>query len=240
MKKIKTSPYLPESFEVEQVSEREAKITAFPFESGFAVSLAHPLRRFLLSSSTGFAPVGVKVEGASHEFDSIRGMLEDISEFIINLKAIRFKMKSDEEFVEVSYTFTGPMEIKGSDLNSEEVEILTEDVTLATLNSDATLNFSLLVYRGIGYVPSEDIREELPEGYIALDAHFTPVQKAVYTIDKVLVEDNPDFEKIIMTIVTDGQISPVEAFNDALGVMHAQMKVFNQNFEAASVTVVES
>ena len=239
MKKIKTTPYIPQEFSVEQISDTEANIIAYPFETGFAVSLAHPLRRFLLSSSTGYAPIGISIEGATHEFDSIRGMLEDISEFIINLKSIRFKITSDAEEVVVNYSFTGPKEIKGSDLIAEGVEVVTPDAFLATLNEDATLNFSVIVHQGLGYVPSEDIRDELPAGYIALDAFFTPVKKATYAIENVLVEDNPEFEKVIMNIITDGQISPVDAFHDALNIMHQQMAVFNSEITVSAPQTIE-
>ena len=219
MNKIKTTPLLPQEFVVEQISDNEANIIAYPFETGYAVSLAHPLRRFLLSSSVGYAPIAIKIEGAKHEFDSVRGMLEDISDFIINLKGIRFKLKNGATSVEANYSFVGPCEIKGSDLNSDEVEVVTPDAFLATLNEDATLNFSIIIKQGIGYVPSEDIREELKEAYIALDAFFTPVRRATYKIENVLVEDNPNFEKVVLNIITDGQISPVDAFRNSLEVM---------------------
>jgi len=239
MKKIKTSPLLPKEFVVEQISETEANIIAYPFETGFAVSLAHPLRRFLLSSSVGYAPVAIKIEGAKHEFDSVRGMLEDISDFIINLKGVRFKLKNDVKEAELSYSFTGPCEIKGSDLNNDDVEVVTPDAFLATLNEDATLNFSIKVFQGIGYVPSEDIREELGEGYIALDAFFTPVRKVTYDIQNVLVEDNPNFEKVVLNIVTDGQISPLDAFKNALEVMYAQLAVFNSEISIKAPISIE-
>lgn len=239
MKKIKTSPLLPKEFVVEQISENEANIIAYPFETGFAVSLAHPLRRFLLSSSVGYAPVAIKIEGAKHEFDSVRGMLEDISDFIINLKGIRFKLKNDAKEAELDYSFTGPCEIKGADLNNDDVEVVTPDAFLATLNEDATLNFSIKVFQGIGYVPSEEIREELPEGYIALDAFFTPVRKVTYDIQNVLVEDNPNFEKVVLNIVTDGQISPVDAFRNALAVMYAQLAVFNSEISIQAPVTIE-
>jgi len=239
MKKIKTSPLLPQEFVVEQISDNEANILAYPFETGYAVSLAHPLRRFLLSSSVGYAPVAIKIEGAKHEFDSVRGMLEDISDFIINLKGIRFKLKDDAKEAEITYSFAGPCEIKGSDLANDEVEVVTPDAFLATLNDDATLNFTIKIFQGIGYVPSEDIREELDEGYIALDAFFTPVRKATYAIENVLVEDNPNFEKVVLNIVTDGQISPLDAFRNALEVMHAQLNVFSSEISIQAPATIE-
>jgi DNA-directed RNA polymerase subunit alpha len=234
MKKIKTSPLLPKEFVVEQISANEANIIAYPFETGYAVSIAHPIRRFLLSSSVGFAPIGIKIEGAKHEFDSVRGMLEDISDFIINLKGIRFKLKNGLKEKEISYAFNGSCEIHGSDLESDDVEIVTPNGFLATLNEDASLNFSIKIYQGIGYAPSEDIRDLLGDAYIALDAYFTPVRRATYAIENILVEDNPNFEKLVINVVTDGQISPVDAFKNALDVMYAQMAVFNSEVSIKS------
>ncbi len=239
MKKIKTSPLLPEEFIVEQISDNEANIIAYPFETGYAVSLAHPLRRFLLSSSVGYAPIAIKIEGAKHEFDSVRGMLEDISDFIINLKGIRFRLKNDVKEAEINYSFVGPCEIKGSDLINEDVDVVTPDAFLATLNEDATLDFTLKIHQGIGYVPSEEIRDEIEEGFIALDAFFTPVRKATYSIENVLVEDNPNFEKVVINIVTDGQISPLDAFRNALSVMHAQMAVFSSEISVQAPATIE-
>ncbi len=227
MKRIKTSPFMPSEVNIEQIGANRVRITAFPFETGYAVSLAHPIRRLLLGSTIGYAPIGVKIEGASHEFDSVRGMLEDVAVFIINLKNLRFKIKGEEKKAEVSYSFKGPIEIKGSDLSNDQIEVVTPDGFLATLNEDAEFSFSLLIHKGIGYVPSEDIRESLPEGYIGLDAFFTPVRAASYRIENMLVEDNPNYEKIVFDIETDGQIDAITAFKNTIEVMYRQMSVFN-------------
>ncbi|WP_187647489.1 DNA-directed RNA polymerase subunit alpha [Nitrosophilus labii] len=240
MKKIKTAPFMPSEVEVTQLGENSIKIEAYPFESGYAISLAHPLRRLLLSSSIGYSPVAIKIEGVSHEFDSIRGMLEDVAVFIINLKNIRFKIRDESDKKEVTYEFSGPKEIYGKDLENEDIEIVTPDAFLATLNEDANLQFSLIIHKGIGYVPSEEIRDELPEGYLPLDAFFTPVKKAVYDIEKVLVEDNPNFEKIVFYIETDGQIEPITAFKDALSVMYKQMSVFNNELNVQIIAENDS
>jgi len=227
VKKISTAAHMPTEIEVENISSNKAQIIAYPFEAGFAVTLAHPLRRLLLSSTVGFAPTAVKIDGVTHEFDSMRGMLEDVALFIINLKNIRFKIKGDDKRVEVNYSFGGTKEIYGSDLSNELVEVVTPENYLATINEDAELNFSLIVEKGIGYVPSETIRDLVDSDYIALDAFFTPVKKATYDIENVLVEDNPSFEKVIFTVETDGLISPIEAFKDSLEAMYTQMSVFN-------------
>lgn len=227
MRKIKVAPFIPSDVEVNEISAKHAQIVAYPFESGYAVTLAHPLRRLILGSSIGYAPISVNIEGAEHEFDTVRGMHEDVAVFIINLKNIRFRIKDESDRVEVKYTFSGHKEVTAQDLNNDQIEIVNGDMPLATLNEDAVLNFTLVISKGIGYVPSEDLRDSVSPDSIALDAFFTPVRKANYKIDTVLVEDNPNFEKITFDIVTDGQIGPVEAFTNALEVMNKQLSVFN-------------
>lgn len=227
MKKVTTEAFTPTEISVEQLGGDSARISAWPFENGYAVTLAHPLRRLLYTSTVGFAPVGVKIEGVSHEFDSMRGMLEDVTIFIVNLKNLRFKLKNGSKREVIHYEFEGPKEISGKDLSNNLVEIVNADAYLATINEDAKLCFDLIIEKGIGYVPSENIREYLESGYIALDAFFTPVKKAVYEIQNVLVEDNPDYEKIVMTVTTDGQITPLEAFKNGVEAMYKQMSIFN-------------
>ena len=226
MRKIKVAPFMPTEVEVNEISSNRAEIVAYPFESGYAVTLAHPLRRLILGSSIGYAPISVKIEGATHEFDNIRGMHEDVAVLIINLKNIRFKIKDESDRVEVSYSFSGHKVVTAQDLNNDFIEVVNGDLPLATLNEDAQLNFSIVIAKGIGYVPSEDLRDDIDAGSIALDAFFTPVKKANYKIEPVLVEDNPNYEKIIFDIETDGQIGPVEAFTNALEVMNKQLSVF--------------
>jgi len=227
MRKIKVTPFMPTEVEVKEISANRAEIVAYPFESGYAVTLAHPLRRLILGSSIGYAPISVKIEGAAHEFDNIRGMHEDVAVFIINLKNIRFKIKDESDRVELKYSFSGHKEVTALDLNNDQIEVVNGDLPLATLNEDAELNFTVVISKGIGYVPSEDLRDDVAADSIALDAFFTPVRKANYKIEPVLVEDNPNFEKITFDIETDAQIGPVEAFTNALEVMNKQLSVFN-------------
>ncbi len=227
MKNIKTSPHVPTKIEVKESGTNSVQIAAYPFEAGYAITLAHPLRRLLLGSSVGFAPIALKIEGVAHEFDSIRGVVEDVSHLIVNLKMIRFKVKDESEEVRVDYQFVGPKVITGSELSNDIIEVVTPDIHLATINEDAVLNFSIVVRKGIGYVPSEDIRGVIPEGFMPLDAYFTPVTNVTYETENILVEDDPNFEKVIFNIQTDGQIEPLTAFKNALSVMHRQMAIFN-------------
>ncbi|EJF06956.1 DNA-directed RNA polymerase, alpha subunit [Thiovulum sp. ES] len=233
MRRIKTTPLIPDRFEIEEINEREILLKVSPFEIGYAISVAHPLKRLLMSSSVGFAPVAIRVENASHEFDNISGMLEDISELLINLKSIRFKLKNGLEKTEVSYSFKGPKEIYGSDLETDDVEIVSPENFLATLNDDGELNFDLIIYKGTGYVPSEDIREtvlEERENFIPLDAYFTPVKKANYRIDNVLVDENPNYEMIVFDIESDGQIPPRVLVGETLKVLEGQLSILQHVF----------
>lgn len=228
MRKIKVTPFMPTEVEVNELGTNRAEIVAYPFESGYAVTLAHPLRRLVLGSSIGYAPISVKIKNVAHEFDTIRGMHEDVAVFIINLKNIRFKIKNDEtDKVQLSYSFTGPKEVKASDLVNDLVDIIDGDLPLATLNEDAELSFTLTVAKGMGYVSSEDLIDDVDADAIALDAFFTPVRKVNYKIENVLVEDSPNYEKIIFDITTDGQVSPVDSFANALQTMSKQLSIFS-------------
>jgi DNA-directed RNA polymerase subunit alpha len=238
MKKFVTAPFLPSEVEIENISDTKAKISAYPFESGYAITLAHPLRRLLMSSSVGYAVIGIKIDGVAHEFDTVRGMLEDISMFIINLKNMIFKIKNDEERVEVTYSFYEKQTITGASLETEEVEVATKDEYLATINDDCNLTFTIIVQKGIGYVSSEEIREMISKEYIPMDAFFTPIKKVTYEIENVLVEDNPNFEKVTFDIDTDGQISPIDAFKEAIMIMYDQMSVFNKVFNLNHVHIL--
>ncbi|MCW1360160.1 DNA-directed RNA polymerase subunit alpha [Campylobacter sp. US33a] len=229
MRYITTSAYTPTEFTIENISDNVAKISAWPFEIGYGITLAHPLRRLLYTSTIGYAPTAVHIDGVTHEFDSMRGMLEDVALFIINLKKLRFKLKNDSEKETIEFHFKGPKEIYGKDLQNELVEVVNADSYLATINEDADLKFTVIVEKGIGYVPSEEIRNTLTDAnFIALDAFFTPVREAVYDLEKVLFEDNPDYEKVVFTITTDGQITPNKAFEHALEAMYKQLSVFDK------------
>ncbi len=236
MRKINTSLYMPHEIDIEKVDERRVKITTYPFQTGFAVTVAHPLRRLLLGSSAGYAVTAIKIDGVSHEFDSIRGMLEDVALFILNLKNIRFKIKSEANKAEVSYSFSGYKEIHGSDLANDTVDVVTPDSYLGTINEDATINFTIMIEKGIGYIPSEEFRDEVKEDFIAIDAYFTPVKKAVYSIENMLVEDDPTYEKVTFDIETDGQVDPVDAFKEAVENLNGQIAIFSKAMDIDLMT----
>jgi DNA-directed RNA polymerase subunit alpha len=240
MKKFVTAPFLPTEVAIEKISQNVAKISAYPFESGYGITLAHPIRRLLMSSSVGYSVIAVHIEGATHEFDTVRGMLEDISIFIINLKNMRFKINNGEDRVEVKYTFNSKQTITGAELSNDDLTVINGDAYLATINDDFSLTFSIIVQKGIGYVSSEEIRNMIGKEYIPIDAFFSPVRKVTYEIEKMLVEDNPNFEKVVFVVETNGQISPIDAFKESVAIMYDQMSVFNKVFNLSDVQIVEN
>ncbi len=231
MNKIKTEVLIPSEFSYKK-EDNKAVIEIYPFEAGFGVSVAHPIRRTLISATLGYAPVALKIEGVKHEFDSLKGMLEDVASFIINLKNIRFKIKDpSKNEVTVDYHFVGPKEIRGEDLINDEIDVVTPNEYIATLNDEGELKLSLIIKKGMGFVAVENYRDELPEDYIGLDSYFSPIKKVVYNIENMLVEDDPNFEKVIFEVETDGQIDPIDAFKDAVNTYLNQFAVFSKEFK---------
>ena len=237
MKTIKTFPFVPTNIDVEPISQNRAKISAYPFETGYGVTIAHPIRRLLMTSSVGYAIIGIKIEGVTHEFDSIRGITEDVSLFIINLRKLQFVLKNpDANQVVVHYSFSGEKILLGNDLKNDEVDVVNSDVYLATINDDAKIDFSLIINRGIGYVASEDIRGTILDSFIPVDAYFTPVKNVVYEIENVLVKDDPTFEKVVFDIETDGRLSAIDAFKNAMEIMDKQLSIFRNELKISDGT----
>lgn len=229
MKTIKIFPDIPDNIDVKCISQNRALISAYPFETGYAITLAHPLRRLMMSSSVGYAIIGININGISHEFDSVKGMVEDVSLFLLNLRKIRFNVKNtDDVNITLDYSFSGDKIIMGADFNNDVVDVVNPDIYICTINDDVNMELSIMISKGIGYVPSEDIRHLIPDTFIPVDAYFTPVKKVIYDIENVLVRDDPTFEKIVFDIETDGRITAVDAFKHSVLIMNKQMSIFNR------------
>lgn len=232
---FKTIPHIPNEIKIEDLGENRIRVSVWPFEPSYAITFAHPLRRLMLSCTPGYAPVMLHIDGVAHEFDSVRGIAEDVAPFIVNLKNIRFTNKGSDikDTVRVNYEFTGPMELRGANLASDEIDVVNKDAYLATINEDAKFRFSLVIKRSIGLKPNDLVRKDKDFtgeiGLIPLDAYFTPVKSAVYRIEDVLVEDNPNFEKIVFEIETDGQVAPIDVFKNAIAMAQTQLNIFGQD-----------
>lgn len=237
---FRTIPYIPNEIKIEDIGENRIRVSVWPFDPRSAITFAHPLRRLLYSCTPGYAPVMLHIDGVAHEFDSVRGITEDVTPFIVNLKSIYFAGKGPEvkDTIRVNYEFTGPMELRGANLVNDEVDVVNKDAYLATINEDAKFSFSLVIKRSIDFMPSELVRKDKDftgeVGLIPLDAFFSPVKEAVYRIEDVLVEDNPNFEKIVFEIETNGQVAPIDAFKNAVAVAQTQLNIFGEDVAVLS------
>jgi len=207
------------------------KFTAEPLERGFATTLGNALRRILLSSLQGAAICQVKFDGVPHEFSAIPGVKEDISEIILNLKEVRLKAHTDKP-KRLRIQKTGPGMVKAGDIETgATVDILNPDLHLATLTEGAKLDAELVVKIGKGYVPAGRSQEEdLPIGWIAVDAIYSPLEKVNFRVEQARVGQRTDYDKLIMEISTDGSVKPDDALAYAAKILKDQVQVFI-NFE---------
>ncbi|MEW6701076.1 MAG: DNA-directed RNA polymerase subunit alpha [Bacteroidota bacterium] len=203
-----------------------------PLERGFAVTLGNALRRVLLSSLSGAAINAVKIEGVLHEFSTIPGVVEDVTEFILNLKKVRMKIVN-KKTTGCEISLSGSKEFKASDIQKHcpDIEILNPELHLARLNSDAKLNMELRFGMGKGYVPANE--QKIPEmtiGTIPIDSVFTPIVNVRYEVENVRIGEKNDFEKLTLEIQTDGSISPEEAISSSAKILKDHLQFFI-NFE---------
>ncbi|MCQ2603176.1 MAG: DNA-directed RNA polymerase subunit alpha [Clostridia bacterium] len=219
------------SFE-ENESKNYAKFTVEPLERGFGITLGNCLRRILLSALPGVAAVGVKIAGVDHEFSTIKGVKEEVTEIILNLKSLRFKSNiKDESFVspiKVHLYANTVGEVKASDIDcGSEVEILNGDQVICTLDDDAVVDMTIYVGPGRGYVPAErNKNSNEPIGYIPIDSIFTPVEKVNFTVVPTRVEQSIDFDKLTIEVTTDGTTSAKDVISLAAEVMNIHINLF--------------
>lgn len=193
---------------------------------GYGHTLGNSLRRIILLSLSGAAITSVKIKGVSHEFSSIDGVKEDVINILLNLKNIRVKMLTNEPQT-LNLKIKGVKNVKAGDIDSlGQVEILNKDLNIATITDKNTeLSIEMLVEMGLGYVPKEVLQKDRVEiGSIALDASFTPIRKVNYEVENMRVGDRTDFNRLRISIETDGTISPKEALENSIQIMIKQLK----------------
>ena len=219
----------PKRMEVERegVTPFYAKFVAEPFERGFGTTIGNSLRRILLSSLQGGAIVSVKIDGVLHEFSTIPGVKEDVTEIILNLKGVRVKLHGLGPKT-VHLKAKGEGEVTAKDIiGDSEVEILNPDHHIASLSADASLEMEMVVKTGKGYVPSERNKEEnQPIGTIPMDAVFSPVRKVNYTVTNARVGQITDYDKLTMEVWTNGSTSPEDAVSIAAKILQDQLSIF--------------
>jgi DNA-directed RNA polymerase subunit alpha len=200
-------------------SEFQGKFEFRPLEPGYGLTVGNALRRVLLSSLEGFAITSVKLENVDHEFSTIPGVAEDVTEIILNLKQIRFKRQIDEiEEEKVNLSIGGQDQLKAADFQKfiSGFQVLNPDLVICNLGKNIQMNMEITIEKGRGYVPAEEnknINTEL--GVIAIDSIFTPIKNVKYSIENFRVEQKTDYEKLIFEVVTDGSIHPKDALTEA-------------------------
>jgi DNA-directed RNA polymerase subunit alpha len=219
----------PKRFEVEKetLTSFYGKFSAEPFERGFGITIGNSLRRVLLSSLQGAAITSVKIDGVLHEFSTIPGVKEDVTEIILNLKEVRLKLHTEGPKI-IRVKAEGPKDLKAGDIiTGDAVEILNPEHHLATLSRDSKLSMEMWVKMGRGYVPAERNKEEnQPIGTIPIDAIFSPIKKVNYTVANARVGQITDYDKLTFEVWTDGSLNPEEAVVYAAKILKDQLSIF--------------
>ena len=202
-----------------------------PLEPGFGITIGNALRRILLSSLEGFAITSVKIEGVDMEFSSIKGVVEDVTDIILNLKKIRFKRLLDSETSEkVHLVIQGQDVFNAGDLNKflSVFQVLNPEVEICHMEPSVKLTVDLTIDKGRGYVPAEENKVAgAPIGTIAIDSIHTPIKNVKYTIENFRVEQKTDYEKLILEIITDGSIAPKEALKESARILIHHFMLFS-------------
>jgi len=235
----------PRQLESDEASatERYGRFSCEPLERGFGVTLGNALRRILLSALQGAAITSVRIEGVLHEFSSIPGVMEDMSDIVLNLKEVRLRSHTDGQKT-LRIHKKGPGILVAGDLTAEDssVEVLNPDHKIATLSADADIEMEVTVGHGKGYVRAEmNKTEDMPIGVIPIDSVFSPVQKVNYTVTPARVGRATDFDRLNLEVWTDGTVPPIDAVAYAAKILKEQLTIFI-NFEEpieAPVSLVE-
>ena len=219
---------LPKSPVYKETDDQSGQLIIEECFPRYGATLGNSLRRVLLSSLEGNAIVSVKIKGVTHEFSSLDGVIEDVVQIILNLKAVRFKLNDIDE-ASVFLKVKGKKDITAKNFEgSSEVEIVTPDAHIATItNTATTLEMEVKVKKGLGYVPVEQQETDKEIGTIMVDAIYNPVKRVNFTVENMRVGKRTDYEKVILDIITDGSISPEEAYQQSVEILMSQFNAIS-------------
>jgi DNA-directed RNA polymerase subunit alpha len=221
---------MPESIEIVEstYSSQYGEFVVQPLERGFGVTIGNALRRTLLSSLPGAAISMIRIDSVLHEFSTIPGVVEDVADLILNLKEVRFKLLSKRP-EKVTVALKGPGEFTAADIQNgtTEYEVLNPEHHIATLNEEADFNLELRISRGHGYVPAEENKQaDQPIDAIPIDTIYTPIKKVTYDVENTRLGHRTDYEKLIMTVETDGSVTPDDALTYAAKILKDHIQLF--------------
>jgi DNA-directed RNA polymerase subunit alpha len=214
----------PDKIILQKANDFEAQFEFRPLEPGYGVTIGNALRRVLLSSLEGFAISGIIIEGAEHEFATIKGVVEDVTEIILNLKQVRFKkiVDHDVQNEKITLNIKGKTEFTAGMIGeaTSSFQVMNPDLLICTMDTTARLNIELNVSKGRGYVPADENKQkDAAFGFIAIDSIYTPIKNVKYAIENTRVEQRTDYEKLVMDVKTDGTIHPEEAVKQASRIL---------------------
>ena len=212
----------------ENVEDNHGTFTIEPLDRGFGYTFGNSLRRVLLSSLAGAAVTSVRIEGVAHEFSTISGVKEDVTDIVLNLKEIVCRMHTDATEIEAPLIATGPGEVTAKDIDLPSgVEILNPDAHIATLEKKTKLEVYLTVGRGRGYSPAEENKtDDQPIGVIPIDSIFSPVKRVAYHVEAARVGQRTDYDKLTLDIETDGSVAPQAALREAAEILIQSLSIF--------------
>lgn len=221
----------PDKVIMQKATDFQGTFEFRPLEPGFGVTIGNALRRILLSSLEGYAITSVKLAGVSHEFSTIKGVVEDVTEIILNLKQVRFKKTGDTGDSEKIFVLVNGQEsFTAGDIGkfSSNFAVLNPELVICNMNKDVTLEMELTVNKGRGYVSAEENKQsDAALGVIPIDSIYTPIKNVKYTIENYRVEQKTDYEKLVFDISTDGSIHPEDALKDAAKILIQHFMLFS-------------
>jgi DNA-directed RNA polymerase subunit alpha len=225
----------------EKADDRQGVFTIEPLDKGFGYTFGNGLRRVLLSSLGGAAVTSVRIEGVSHEFSSVPGVKEDVTDIVLNLKELVVRMHTDADEVEAPLVATGPGEVKAKDIDLPSgVEILNPDAPIATLEKKTKLEVYLTIGRGRGYSPAEENKsDDQPIGVIPIDSIFSPIRRASYSVSTARVGQRTDFDKLSLELETDGSLEPGAALREASEILIKTLAIFTDADRVEELTARE-
>ncbi|HEX8689768.1 MAG TPA: DNA-directed RNA polymerase subunit alpha [Solirubrobacterales bacterium] len=225
----------------EKADDRRGVFTIEPLDKGFGYTFGNSLRRVLLSSLGGAAVTSVRIEGVAHEFSSVPGVKEDVTDIVLNLKELVVRMHTDADEVEAPLVVTGPGEIKAKDIDLPSgVEILNPEAPIATLEKKTKLEVYLTIGRGRGYSPAEENKsDEHPIGVIPIDSIFSPIRRASYSVASARVGQRTDFDKLTLELETDGSLEPGAALREASEILIKTLAIFTDAERVEELTTRE-
>ncbi|WP_031528729.1 DNA-directed RNA polymerase subunit alpha [Dyadobacter crusticola] len=221
---------MPDKVVMEKADDFHGLFEFKPLEKGYGVTIGNALRRILLSSLEGYAITSVKFPGVLHEFSSIEGIVEDVTEIILNLKMVRFKKVSDLNESRIVVNLKNVSAITAGDIGkfTNAFEVLNPDQVICHIDDQKEFEMELLLDKGRGYVPADEPRaNELPFGYIAVDSIYTPIKNVKYSVENTRVEQRTDYERLLIDIQTDGSIHPEDALKGAANILIQHFMLFS-------------